>query len=47
MLNKIDIEWADNQHWCTLFKVINAMKQFNAPTKKEKISVGEMQKFIK
>lgn len=43
----IDLVWADNQYWCTLFSIINEISKSRTPKQKEKVSPAEMQQFIK
>lgn len=43
----IDLNWADNQWWCTLFSIINDISKSREQPKKEKVSPAEMQRFIK
>lgn len=43
----IDLEWAENQYWCTLLKVIREMNKLTAPKEKKKVSASDMQKHIK
>ena len=46
---KIDMEWADNQYWSTLFAVIREKTSMLMPkqVKKEKMSATQMQNFIR
>lgn len=44
---KVDLEWADDQYWCTLLKVIREIAKINAPKEKKKVSAGEMSHFIR
>lgn len=44
---KIDLNWAEDQYWCTLLKVIREITKLNAPRQKEKVSASQMQKYIK
>lgn len=43
----IDLEWAENQYWSTLTRVIGEIVKIRTPKKKEKISASQMGKFIK
>ena len=44
---KIDLEWAENQYWFTLFKVIGEINSMLKPKEKKKVSAAQMSKFIK
>ena len=47
-VSKIDLNWAENQYWTTLFKVIREMTKMMTPKERKKVSASEMQKnFIK
>lgn len=43
----IDLEWADNQYWSTLIKVIGEIVKIRTPKKKEKVTASQMSKYIK
>ena len=43
----IDLEWAENQYWSTLTRVIGEIVKIRTPKKKEKVSASQMSKFIK
>lgn len=42
----IDLNWADEQYWCTLLKVVREITDIRTPKKKEKITASGMQNFI-
>lgn len=43
----IDLEWAEDQYWCTLLNVMGEMVKLRTPKKKEKISASQMKGFIR
>lgn len=43
----IDLNWADDQYWCTLLAVIREANIIRTPKKKEKVTASEMQQLIK
>lgn len=47
---RIDLEWADNQYWSTLYQVVEEINKIMQPkekeTKKVKVSASQMQNFI-
>lgn len=43
----IDLNWADDQYWCTLLAVIRETNIIRTPKKKEKVTASEMQQLIK
>ena len=45
--SKIDLNWADNQYWCTLLDVIREYSKLMTPKEKRKVTASEMQAFIK
>ena len=46
-LYKVDLSWADNQYWTTLFKVMRELNTTYNPPKKVEVSNTQMQSFIK
>ena len=43
----VDLEWADEQYWTTLLKIVREITEIRKPRKKEKVSASNMQNFIK
>lgn len=43
----IDLNWADEQYWCTLLNIVREVADIRTPKKKEKVSASGMQNFIK
>ena len=43
----VDLEWAENQYWCTLSDVIGEIVKVKTPKKKEKVTASQMGGFIK
>lgn len=43
----IDLQWADNQYWITLIKVIGEYTKMHTRKKKEKVTAKEMAGFIR
>lgn len=43
----IDLNWADNQYWSTLSRVIGEFNEMRKPKKKEKVPAAAMQKYIR
>lgn len=46
VLAKIDLAWADNQYWCTLFEVIREINKAITPKEKKKLTANDMAKFV-
>lgn len=46
-VSKVDLMWAEDQYWSTLFNVIREYGKLMTPKEKKKVSAGEMQSFIK
>ena len=44
---KVDLEWADNQYWLTLNKVVSELNKIMRPNEKRKLKTSEAQKFIR
>ena len=44
---KVDLQWADDQYWCVLFKVIREITDINTPKEKKKVTASEMSHFIR
>ena len=44
---KVDLNWADNQYWNVLFKVVGEVSKFYAPKEKKPITTSEASKFIR
>lgn len=44
---QIDLNWADNQYWTTLFAIIREKNAILKPKEKHKLSADEMQMFIR
>ena len=44
---KVDLNWADNQYWDTLFKVVGEYTKMITPKEKKKVSASEMKNFIR
>ena len=43
----IDLQWADNQYWTTLMKVMGDIIKIKKPRKREKVSANSIGKFIR
>lgn len=43
----VNLEWADNQYWVTLLKVVGEVTKIRTPKKKEKVTAQQMGGFIK
>ena len=43
----IDLEWAEDQYWSTLIRVIGEIVKIRTPKKKQKVTASEMGGFIK
>lgn len=44
---KVDLNWADNQYWITLFKVVGEISKLYTPKEKKPITPNEASKFIR
>lgn len=44
---KVDLQWADDQYWTTLYKVIRVIAKTYTPKEKKKVTASEMSAFIK
>jgi len=44
---KIDLNWADNQYWSTLFKVIREKNKMLKPIERKKVTSQQMAGFIR
>ena len=45
-VSKVDLNWAEDQYWYVLFKVIREYAKIMTPKEKRKLSAHEMQNFI-
>ncbi len=43
----VDLNWADNQYWSTLSRVVGETTKLRTPKKKEKVTASQMTNFIK
>ena len=44
---KIDLIWADDQYWSTLFKVIREVNSILTPKEKKPVSAKQMKGFVR
>ena len=44
---KVDLNWADNQYFSTLFNVLGEITKTLTPKEKKKVTAMEAQKFIR
>jgi hypothetical protein len=44
---KMDLNWADDQYWSTLFDVLREYTKIITPKEKRPVTAGDMTKFIR
>ena len=44
---KIDLNWAEDQYWCTLLKCVREINRLHTPSKKEKLTKEEAKNYIR